>query len=280
MDNNELKHYGVLGMKWGIRKDKRDSRTHKKEKPTEESDSKLTLTDKQKKAIKIGAAVVGTALLTYGAYKLNESKVLEDFIIKGKSSLIVGDNDVFKKINKAENISEALSKVNNTGSRNNCYNCVVATVGRLCGLNMSAKGDTTGGKGLSFEQVTKVFNLKDDDIRYMNNPNTDKLLSYLTNKYSEGDVGALAVGFNDKYKNLVGIQVTEKAAHTLNWIKKDGQIELLDGQINKRGDFIKTFLTEYLDNNTEVSIAKLANINTGINLDSDVNLELLKSFVD
>lgn len=280
MYSNELKHYGVLGMKWGIRKDKRNSRTRKKEKPTEESDSKLTLTDKQKKAIKIGAAVVGTALLTYGAYKLNESKVLEDFIIKGKSSLIVGDNDVFKKINKAENISESLSKVNKTGSRNNCYNCVVATVGRLCGLDMSAKGDTTGGKGLSFEQITKVFNLKDDDIRYMNNPNTDKLLSYLTNKYSEGDVGALAVGFNDKYKNRFGIQVTEKAAHTLNWVKKDGKIELLDGQVNKRGDFIKTFLTDYLDNNTEVSIAKLANINTGINLDSDVNLELLKSFVD
>lgn len=32
MDNNELKHYGVLGMKWGIRKDRGSSAARRKAK--------------------------------------------------------------------------------------------------------------------------------------------------------------------------------------------------------------------------------------------------------
>lgn len=32
MDNNELKHYGVLGMKWGIRKDRSSSAARRKAK--------------------------------------------------------------------------------------------------------------------------------------------------------------------------------------------------------------------------------------------------------
>lgn len=63
---------------------------------------KFHLSDKQKKAIKIGAAVVGTALVAYGGYKLYQSGVLDDLINQGQKrvdSVLLGGSDVFRKGN-------------------------------------------------------------------------------------------------------------------------------------------------------------------------------------
>lgn len=38
MNNNELMHYGVLGMKWGVRKDRRSSSSKRKKKTVKTSD--------------------------------------------------------------------------------------------------------------------------------------------------------------------------------------------------------------------------------------------------
>lgn len=61
---DELYHYGVKGMKWGIR------RTRSTSDETDQKNSKRGLTKGQKTAIKVGVAVVGTALAAYGTYKL------------------------------------------------------------------------------------------------------------------------------------------------------------------------------------------------------------------
>lgn len=72
-------------MKWGVRRARRDaligSSGKKSTSSTSTSDTKQTLTPEQKaarrkKAVKIGAAVVGTALAAYGAYKV--SSVVKD----------------------------------------------------------------------------------------------------------------------------------------------------------------------------------------------------------
>ena len=100
---NELCHHGIKGMKWGVRrfqyKDgsltgagrKRYSeadnvkRAYKAEAKAAKAKYKAELKEarntpeakaerarKTKKAIKVGAAVAGTALAAYGAYKLNK----------------------------------------------------------------------------------------------------------------------------------------------------------------------------------------------------------------
>lgn len=79
VNEDELWHYGVKGMKWGVRKD-RDTHSKQTEMP------KRGLSDRQKNAIKIGATIAATALAAYGGYKLAESGSLTSLIKRGKDA--------------------------------------------------------------------------------------------------------------------------------------------------------------------------------------------------
>lgn len=110
---NELYHHGIKGQKWGSkngppyplgasdhssaeRKEghegwskeaRRELNNQNGNKSSNKSKKESGLTDKQKKYMKIGAAVAVTALATYGGYKLYESGKLDGLISKGKEAL-------------------------------------------------------------------------------------------------------------------------------------------------------------------------------------------------
>jgi len=80
-DSSELYHYGVPGMKWGQRKQRVQvsggGRLGRGSQASASSTSAKVARDKKKsrvkKGIAIGAAVAGTALVAFGAYKLNKA---------------------------------------------------------------------------------------------------------------------------------------------------------------------------------------------------------------
>lgn len=100
-----LIHHGIKGMKWGVRRyQKKDgtltSQGKKQHGEDNSSESKKkVLTDRKKKAIKVGAAVAGTALAVYGAYKIHEAvrdKNLDIRINEGKAKC----DRMFKKLDR------------------------------------------------------------------------------------------------------------------------------------------------------------------------------------
>ena len=90
MQSDYIKHHGIRGQRWGIRRfqnkdgslkpagekryydDTKKSKTDSKSESTS-GEQKKGLSDSQKKALKVGAAVLGTTLAAYGGYKLYQT---------------------------------------------------------------------------------------------------------------------------------------------------------------------------------------------------------------
>ena len=115
MDNNELKHHGVPGMKWGVRRyrqkaraaysassrtfgEKRRQKVMDNARKYDEIADQLELGNEQvrdeirsinkqrlKRTAKIGAAAAAGCLAVYGGYKLNEFLNSCSYTINGKS---------------------------------------------------------------------------------------------------------------------------------------------------------------------------------------------------
>ena len=130
---NELYHYGVKGMKWGVRRARKNdvSGTSSKKRKTDNDDNQTTkkkgLSDRQKTALKIGAAAAGTALAAYGAYKVSNmikdkaadrsyrsGKQIADKYLKEAVALKIDNNGIISKKNSTDVNLSNLSKYRNT----------------------------------------------------------------------------------------------------------------------------------------------------------------------
>lgn len=71
-----LRHYGILGQKWGERRYQNPDGTYTEEGlKRKRKDRKLS--DRAKKAIKVGAAAAGAAAVAYGIHKLDKKQGLK-----------------------------------------------------------------------------------------------------------------------------------------------------------------------------------------------------------
>ena len=210
------------------------------------------LTEGQKKAIKIGAAVAATALVAYGTYKLGAvGKVAKLAKVGLTKTDDVARVDIPKvdipridipRANiptvggKMSNIEKQMLRVNpfyttvNQGSFMNCGNCTIALEARLRGLPYAAKQNPNGMtwssflsnfKGLSEKSFTNL-----DDIIDPKNVKAS-IENGIANAYDDGARGAIVLNHNN-------------GAHFFNWTKEGGKVKFYDAQ-NPKADLDALF---------------------------------------
>lgn len=284
----ELYHHGIKGQKWGIRRfqNKNGSLTAAgKNRYSDDSDGKTDadskkrgLTDKQKKAIKIGVIAVGTGLAMYGGYKLYRHHI--------NSSSAFDPETGFRLIDKNKNLSDYdnLQKVNPgrirflsrkykdkeiiSGSSYNCMLCTTAYDLRKRGYDVRAGLSNKGYMPDDlFSKIYKGYSGTDKLWRV--SPSGNKLspeatlgkLEQAISKHGPGSRGNIVVWW-DKVEG----------GHSMIWENVDGKAIFKDGQT---GQVYTNFAKEIL---SKTSSSKAIEMLRTDNL--DINLAEMKRVVN
>ena len=265
MSNSELYHHGVKGMKWGVRryqnKDRSLTTSGKRRYSDENKSSKKGLTDKQKRAIKIGAAVTVTALVACGSYRLYKSGKLDSLINVGNKKVDSIFNDKagsdfrsmkWEPSDKAKTISQKTGlKLKKTASSieqsckeanpdydstnkayvNNCGKSVISDILNTIGLDVKAKGMSSDEQGgLNWFDILRPFKgsfVEDHTIpksEMSSGQSCKESVSKRILEYcnNEDSIGIFRIGY-----------VGRETGHYMKWQVKNGKVIYSNSQTGK-----------------------------------------------
>ena len=295
--NYYLYHHGILGQRWGKRNgppyplgssnhsasekkagwrkslDKQGGSSHTKSsnisKGSDNSEKDgFHLTDKQKKALKIGAAAAAASLAAYGADHLAQSGKLNELAAIGKARVdgMLGketgnDYSGTKNLNNiplSEKVTESLKSSQSIIGRNpgdytnNCKDVSLTTCyahlghGDLKDNANSFVGNLTAFMEERFENASvKYLTANSSNVQ-------ERLTKQILKKCSEGDTGIVGISFDPKFLRA---NVTE-TGHAFNFFVESGKVVFKDAQPKQPlSDATKFF--KYLDASKEVEWVKI-----------------------
>lgn len=271
MNQYELYHHGIKGMKWGIRKKYKPHPRKKSHKHEEEPQQRRKgLTDKQKKYIKLGIGIAATALVAYGSYRLYKTGKFDNLISKGKSVLQGSPDEIniggFSTKKKPKNVEEAIKGLNRyrgTNQSNNCTFTTVASELSFRGINVEARGSSSqhvmGGVIENAFKNAKVYDVGNPKFR-----TKEAITKSLLKRFPEGSRGAISVQWNPKHtrSGRTGL------GHAFSWMIEDGKVRFFDGQT---GDVDVERYLNLADPNQMMSYARLDNL--------EINFDGIKDYV-
>lgn len=256
MTENELRHYGVKGMKWGVRRyQNKDGSLTAAGKKRYSSDDGQNSTDRSsennvsrgksaikslsnKKVSELSNDYIGSGELTtlavqavsvaaiigigYGMQKHSTNKKLKELDKMRDNREFKSLSDV-PKLKEKETPEQSMKKVNpgypSAGSTMNCTFCTTAMVMREKGYDVTAKKSTTGWPGK--ELFEKTFN--SPRIQMGRKNTSEKMIDTLSSQ------GKDAYGNLTVYWNLGG-------GHSVFWKNINGKTHIYDGQSGEEYD--------------------------------------------
>ena len=301
-----LQHHGILGMRWGKRNGppyplgaSDHSASEKKAGwrksldggSEEKSKSSFRLSDKQKKYLKIGAAVAVAGLAAYGAYKLGSSGVLDGYVSAGRkaagSVIDISSADEIvtsqtsnlsngiKRLEKPESLTDTLRNTNpyrgNEEGANNCSLCGIAGFLRRNGYDVKA-GNTGGDQQILGGVVEDCFKWPSEKERRANVKD-----GYAT-KFGKSPADAeefLKKWFGDDASGVVSIQwkpnSPNKGGHVFNWEIKDGLVRFIDFQGGRDHSTVVRYWND-INPDDSMTVARLDN--------AEINIEGIKKWLE
>ena len=235
-----LMHHGIKGQKWGDRngppyplgsdqKSAREKRrTHSRK--IGETGNKFKLSDKQQRAIKIGAGVAAGCLVAYGAYKLSQTDAFNDLVSSGKTYVeqqIKGTD--FPDIASGKETN--LETVMNTNPEHHTENCLMSALAghmRRQGKDVIAKNlDRKNRKPMHkaikecFEGATVITSSEDRSLSKSIASSKESAAAVLKAKFGDNAEGVIGVNWSKEFDN---------SGHAFNWKITNGHVIFSDYQ--------------------------------------------------
>lgn len=310
-----LAHHGILGQKWGKRNGppyplgasshsaserkagwrksldrggKREDNGARQKSGEGRAPQKKGLTDRQKQALKIGAAIAVTALGIYGGYKLKQSGKLDPLIEKGKKLT----EDILAKMGGASAgtlgsfsaLAGAASSAEGKGSSadQKIYRKIdgqiipdgFRSIGRRESIREAVKkvnpsGSNTNCRACSIASVLRIRGLDVEAVGsvqggYLHeavaacfkgakkikiySPSKERVTSYILKSCGEDSSGVMVARYNT-YKG--------KVIHAISWMAKGGAVSFFDGQ---KGLADCSMYLDMLDSSVLAEIIRLDNL--------------------
>lgn len=278
MYRRELRHYGVKGMKWGVRryqdkngrltsagKKRYSTNSKNNDEATPEEQQKRGLTDKQKKILKVGAIAAGTALAAYGTYKLYGA-----YTGKGQA---VDPTTGFRMLNKDMTDAEHLKTINPgriklfstkyknkeiiEGSSSNCMLCTTAWELRKRGYDVHAGYSKNGFTPAQlfpllyddYNGTSKVSPLTQRGDTKACHDLASRIISNLKEQGGPGSRGNIMVYWDG-----------DLGGHSMIWENRDGKFSFFDGQTGQQYKSFAEEILKYTSTSKPVEILRTDNL--------------------
>lgn len=224
LDEAKLEHYGVKGMKWGVRKTPEQLRDGRK---TNMSKKTMDGIDPVSLAMSLGLIGVSIIASNVGNKKITMQAEEPELQLKKLKEA--------KKIKPPEPYSVSIKNTNNTRSlnknfKNNCPNTTLAYELRRRGYDVKAK---PAPSGMTMSSIRDLYNIKESDINITNmtNPFKTKENNRKLNSYFDS--------MPDGYRGAIGVMWDGIASggHIFNVERVDGKTMFIDSQTGKSGRF-------------------------------------------
>ena len=267
---DHLAHHGILGQKWGVRNGPPyplgKSDYSAAEKKAETSKRKLALTEGQKRAIKIGAAVAVAGLAVYGGYKL--SQISDTNVISATISGIdqAYVNRIPTKIVEPE--TKTLTEVNGhlankPGNEHACVSSSFAGFLRSNRYNVRAVNIPESMAPSTAQEYEDLVNqcfknartyLPKDAKSFVKDPD-----GLLTRRFGNNAEGVLSVVWKNgsPLTRLTGDDTN--GGHSFNFKIVNGQVKFTDFKVAKLDYVIRMLYLSQIEPNGEFFAADLSN---------------------